>query len=65
MINAAIVKNSFDEIKLDKRDGAKFRRIDCADALIDAHALLLLNNGGVQIDVDNELESYLKMMGWN
>lgn len=64
MVNAAIVKNSFDEIKLDKRDGAKFRRIDCADALVDAHALMLLNAGGVQVDVDNELESYLRMMGW-
>lgn len=65
MINAAVVKNSFDEIKLDKRDGAKFRRIDCADAFVDAHALYLLNTGGVQIDVDNELENYLSMMGWN
>lgn len=65
MINAAIVKNSFDEIKIDKRDGAKFRRIDCTDALIDAHALMLLNNGGVQIDVDNELTNYLQMMGWS
>lgn len=64
MVNAAVVKNSFDEIKIDKRDGAKFRRIDCTDALIDAHALMLLNNGGAQVDVDSELESYLKMMGW-
>ena len=64
MVNAAIVKNSFDEIKLDKRDGARFRRIDCADALIDAHALLLLNAGGVQVDVDDELTKYLAMMGW-
>lgn len=64
MVNAAVVKNSFDEIKLDKRDGARFRRIDCADALIDAHALLLLNAGGVQVDVDDELSKYLSMMGW-
>lgn len=64
MVNAAVVKNSFDEIKLDKRDGAKFRRIDCADAFVDAHALMLLSTGGVQIDVDNELENYLTMMGW-
>lgn len=64
MVNATVVKNSFDEIKIDKRDGAKFRRIDCTDALIDAHALMLLNTGGVQIDVDNELENYLNMMGW-
>ena len=65
MVNAAVVKNSFDEIKIDKRDGAKFRRIDCTDALIDAHALMLLNTDGVQVDVDNELEAYLKMMGWS
>jgi len=64
MVNAAITRNSFEEIKVDKKPGAKFKRIDPVDAVVDAHALMLLNNGGVQINVDNELENYLNMMGW-
>lgn len=64
MVNAAITRNSFEEIKVDKKPGARFKRIDPVDAIIDAHALMLLSTGGVQIDVDNELENYLNMMGW-
>lgn len=64
MVNAAVVRNSFEEIKVDKKPGARFKRIDPVDAVIDAHALMLLNTGGAAIDVDNELEAYLKMMGW-
>lgn len=65
MINAAIVRNSFDEIKVDKKPGARFRRIDPVDAIIDAHALMLLNTSEeASVDVESELESYLKMMGW-
>lgn len=64
MINAATVMNSFGEIKIDKKPGARFKRIDPSDALIDAYAVMLLSDGGLQVDVDNELESYLKMMGW-
>ena len=65
MVNAAVVRNSFEEIKVDKKPGAKFKRIDPVDAIIDAHALMLLNTGGeAEVNVDNELESYLKMMGW-
>lgn len=64
MINAAIVRNSFEEIKVDKKPGAKFKRIDPVDAVIDAHALMLLTTGGEAVDVDNELENYLKLMGW-
>ena len=41
------------------------KRIDPSDALIDAYAVMLLSDGGLRVDVDNELESYLKMMGWN
>ena len=67
MINAAIVRNSFEEIKVDKKPGAKFKRIDPVDAIIDAHALMLLSNGGDtgSVDVDGEVEKYLAMMGWN
>lgn len=62
--NAAIVRNSFGEIKVDKKPGAKFRRIDPVDAVIDAHALMLLNKTEETVDVESELESYLAMMGW-
>ena len=65
MINAAITRNSFEEIKVDKKPGAKFKRIDPVDAVIDAHAFMLLTTGGEVVDVENELESYLKMMGWS
>ncbi len=65
VVNAAIVRNSFDEIKIDKKPGAKFKRIDPVDALIDAHTLMLITNGGEPpVDVSNELDNYLRMMGW-
>lgn len=65
MTNAAVVRNSFEEIKVDKKPGAKFKRIDPVDAIIDAHALMLLTTGGeAAVDVDNELANYLQMMGW-
>ena len=67
MVNAAIVRNSFEEIKVDKKPGARYKRIDPVDALIDAHALMLMNTGGNSgaVDVASELEHYLSMMGWN
>ena len=66
MVNAAVVRNSFEEIKVDKKPGAKFKRIDPVDAVIDAHACMLLSTGGEgAVDVENELEAYLSMMGWN
>lgn len=65
MINAAIVRNSFEEIKIDKKPGARFKRIDPVDAIIDAHAVMLLNTAGdTTVDVENELEDYLALMGW-
>lgn len=65
MLNAAITKNSFDEIKLDKKPGARFKRIDPCDALIDAHALMLITNGGDDgVDVSSALDDYLALMGW-
>lgn len=66
VVNAAIVRNSFEEIKIDKKPGAKFKRIDPVDAWIDAHALMLITNGGENgVDVSSELDNYLAMMGWN
>lgn len=65
VLNAAIVRNSFDEIKIDKKPGARFKRIDPVDALIDAHALRLLTvSDRAPIDVATELDRYLVMMGW-
>lgn len=63
--NAAIVRNSFGEIKVDKKPGARTKRIDPVDALIDAHALMLLTTGGETApDYDNALAEYLELMGW-
>lgn len=68
-INAAITKNSFEEIKVDKKDGRRYKRIDPVDAVIDAHALMLLNGSiDAHVDVADALEEYLGMMrksrGW-
>ncbi|MBQ7013397.1 MAG: terminase large subunit [Oscillospiraceae bacterium] len=64
--NAAIVRNSFGEIKVDKKPGARFKRIDPVDAIIDAHALMLLSGktGNTTAAVDAGLDRYLEMMGW-
>lgn len=66
MVNAAIVRNSFDEIKVDKKPGSRFKRIDPVDALIDAYALMLLSTGAeTPADVSEALDEYLEMMGWS
>lgn len=66
MVNAAIVRNSFEEIKVDKKPGARFKRIDPVDAVIDAHALMLMTTGddSPAVDVSTELDNYLALMGW-
>ena len=65
MVNAAITRNSFGEIKVDKKPGAKYKRIDCVDAAVDAHALMLLNKSPeAPVDVSTALDEYLVMMGW-
>ena len=65
MLNAAVVMNSFEEIKVDKKPGARFKRVDAVDALIDAHALRLLNAAAdAPVDVAEALDDYLDMMGW-
>lgn len=66
MVNAALVRNSFEEIKVDKKPGARYKRIDPVDAVIDAHALMLISTGGETLpDVSEGLAEYLAMMGWN
>lgn len=63
-LNASIVRNSFDEIKIDKKPGARFKRIDPIDAIVDAHAVMLKNKTKETVDVSNELAKYLEAMGW-
>ena len=63
-INARTVRNSFDEIKVDKRPGQQYKRIDPVDAAIDAHAVRIKSRPEEQVDVESELTNYLEMMGW-
>lgn len=63
-INASVVRNSFDEIKVDKKPGARFKRIDPVDACVDAHALMLKNKTKIIVNVESELDRYLESMGW-
>lgn len=63
-INASIVRNSFDEIKVDKKPGQRFKRIDPVDACIDAHACMMKNRTKEIVDVKSEMEKYLEAMGW-
>lgn len=63
-INASIVRNSFDEIKVDKKPGQRFKRIDPVDACIDAHACMLKNKTTNPVDLPSELDRYLEAMGW-
>lgn len=63
-LNAKVVRNSFDEIKVDKKPGKRFKRIDPVDACIDAHACKLKNKTKEVVDVENELDKYLDLMGW-
>lgn len=62
--NAKVVKNSFDEIKVDKEPRAKFKRIDPVDAAVDAHAVKLKFKEKEVVDIATEMENYLKKMGW-
>ena len=65
VVNAAIVRNSFGEIKIDKKPGARFKRIDPVDATINSHALHLLTCGAAgPVDLDEGIDAYLKAMGW-
>ena len=63
-LNASIVKNSFDEIKVDKKAGQRYKRIDPVDACIDAHAVMLKCRTKEVVDVQSELDRYLESMGW-
>lgn len=60
MVNARTVKNSFGEMKIDKEPNAKKKRIDPVDALIDAHYLSMKPPAAAPVDVNAEMERYLK-----
>jgi phage terminase large subunit-like protein len=65
MVNAAVVRNSFDEIKIDKKPGARTKRIDPSDAVIDSHALMLQLNGiAGPVDLNQGIDEYFAAMGW-
>ena len=63
-LNAMVVRNSFDEIKVDKKPGQRYKRIDPVDACIDAHACMLKHKTAEVVDVESELDKYLVAMGW-
>ena len=62
--NAAIVRNSFDEIKVDKKPGQRFKRVDAVDACVDAYAVLLKFKKKELISADDEMSKYLEYMNW-
>lgn len=63
-INASVVRNSFDEIKVDKKPGQRFKRIDAVDACVDAHAVMLKHKTKEVVNVQSEFDKYLELMGW-
>ncbi|MBO7309483.1 MAG: terminase large subunit [Kiritimatiellae bacterium] len=63
-IDAAVIRNSFDEEKVDKKPGARTSRIDPVDACVDAHTMYLKTRETVKVDVESELAKYLQMMNW-
>lgn len=60
-VNAVIVRNSFDEIKVDKKSNTRYKRIDPVDACIDAHYLELKYKS---TDLNDVMDDYLSAMGW-
>lgn len=63
--NAKIVRNSFDEKKVDKEPNAKTKRIDPVDAMINAHITQMKFKEKETIDYEQEMKDYLDTMGWN
>lgn len=62
-MNARLVRNSFDEIKVDKKPRARTKRIDPVDACIDAH-VVRMGQAKDGFDADEAMADYIKMMGW-
>lgn len=62
-MNARLVRNSFDEVKVDKRPRSRGRRIDPVDACVDAHALHMAQAGETRVDVEAGIDEWLRLMG--
>lgn len=63
--NAEMVENSFGEKKIDKKDGARSKRIDPVDACVDArYVKLQLKKQEQPIDLNASMTNYLSMMKW-
>ena len=62
--NAVEIKNSFGEIKIDKRNALNGNRIDPVDACIDAHFCKMLAPQAKPADVNRVFDDYLTEMGW-
>lgn len=63
--NAKIVRNSFNEKKVDKEPNAKTKRIDPVDAMINAHITQMKFREKETIDYEQEMKDYLETMGWD
>lgn len=62
-LNAVTVNNSVGEIKVDKEGNKRKKRIDPVDASIDAHFVIVKNKADTKVNVNNEIETFLKIMG--
>lgn len=62
--NAVLVSNSFGEVKIDK-NAKRYKRIDPADACIDARFAHIAWRDSQTVDVDAEMQRYLETMGWS
>jgi phage terminase large subunit-like protein len=60
-VNAKVVANSFGEIKVDKEQGKRNKRIDPVDAAIDAHVLGMKKEK--PIDLDSSIGKFMDLMG--
>ena len=59
--SAVTVKNSFNEMKIDKEH--RTERIDPIDAAIDIHKVMMIKQDN-KININEVTEDYLSMMGW-
>lgn len=64
-VNAVVVRNSFDEMKIDKKVNQHHKRIDPIDACINAHTLAMQQQKENPVNVEDEMTKYLDMMGWS
>lgn len=58
--NAALTKNSFGEVKIDKQ--TREQRIDPVDAVIDAWKIMLLNKNTASVDVNDYFDDFMNLM---